>query len=401
MRVARLLFALFAAFAASLPALAEFPGDRIRIAVEDGVARLAGPGELEALEAAVRRSNPGIPVNREVLGDKALRERVEEREAELFLATSAFYRGIGLAGVRDVATILPVRGTDPNRSGGGVLVSRMDRLDLSGLGSLKGKTVALSRDFGFFGSGALFAEVARLGGTPEEYFSRVVETEPGADALLRAVREGKADAAFIPACLLERDAEAGTPRATLGLRVLGPLEDSGLRCAHSTTLYPGVILAATPSIPPERTGRLLQELLSEGSWGVTTDFSETDRSLRLLDLDANARLRKWSLERIWRDYRPWILFSIALLVLLVCYSFLVGWLVRRRTAELAASLARERAADSRARAASDRIAKMEKIGLLGQVSGLFAHEIRQPLSVIAIHAWSLRRMAQRGDIGVC
>ena len=51
--------------------------------------------------------------------------------------------------------------------------------------------------------------------------------------------------------------------------------------------------------------------------------------------------------------------------------------------------------EQQAQVAARRISKMERIGLLGQVTTLFAHEVRQPLSVIAVYAYGLRRQIER------
>jgi len=162
------------------------------------------------------------------------------------------------------------------------------------------------------------------------------------------------------------------------------------------------VAVASPSLTPALSRSIASALLSAGPdsskrfWTEATDFSELDSALRLLDLDAYADLRKWSLRRLWTEYKPWFLFALMGLIALGLHSVVLSRLVNRRTAELADALCREKLFEQQAQVAARRISKMERIGLLGQVTTLFAHEVRQPLSVIAVYAYGLRRQIEKG-----
>lgn len=328
-----------------------------------------------------------------------MRRAVATRSVELVLTTPFSYRRLGLTDARVIAGLIQARSPDPNRAGGAVVLVDADRDDLSGFSSLAGKRVALSSHYGLNVEGVFHAAWLDEGNAPETL--RLTDVTANDDEALARLKRRDYDALVLPACRLERLSERRT-LATENLRVVAPKSSTDLACAHSTALYPGPVLVATPTLSPAFSRRIIGTLLSAPPtpagffWGEATDFAAVDRALTMLELDAYADLRRWSLSRILRDYAPWFAVAAFMLVLLVSHSFLVAWLVRRRTRELTASLARERLFEAQAETAGKRVRMLERIGLLGQVGSLFAHEVRQPLSAIAVYAYGLKRMIERG-----
>ena len=382
-------------------AWADFPGAKILIAIDAEEPMLDNYGRIADLINKVSESAPGVPIQIEALESQALESVAKRASADLLLTSPFRYRQIGMSSWRSIAVVMHDRVFDPNRSDGGLLLTNADNSTAGQLSSLKSTRIALPKDAGLTPAMALQADWVqeRLPVGDLE----IVRTSLDVPALMDALRAGTYAAMLLPVCALEKAADSKVLH-TAALRVISPKSSNGLACAHTTTLYPGAVLASAPTLSPEISRRLVGALLSSSPdpagfyWSEPTDFSAVDEALTALDLDAYAKLRKWSINQIWRDYKPWFLAGMLAVIMLLTHSFIVGMLVNRRTAALSASLAREHAFEAQAEQASKRIRMMERIGLLGQVGSLFAHEIRQPLSAVSVYAYGIRRMIQNDAI---
>lgn len=381
------------------PATADFPGSKVRVAVDAEEGYLLTEGIAADVERTLKKALPEVPVELRFVTKDEMRRAVATRSVELVLTSPFSYRRLGLTDARVIAGLIQARSPDPNRAGAAVVLVDADREDLTGFSSLAGKRVALSPHYGLNVEGIFRAAWLDEGNAPETL--RLTDVTENDDKAIAGLAKGDYDALVLPACRLERLSERRSLR-TEGLRVVAPKSSTDLGCAHSTALYPGSVLVATPTLTPAFSRRIIGTLLSAPPtekgffWGEATDFAAVDRALTMLELDAYADLRRWSLSRILRDYAPWFAVAGFMLVLLLSHSFLVAWLVRRRTRELTASLARERLFEAQAETAGKRVRMLERIGLLGQVGSLFAHEVRQPLSAIGVYAYGLKRMIERG-----
>lgn len=76
----------------------------------------------------------------------------------------------------------------------------------------------------------------------------------------------------------------------------------------------------------------------------------------------------------------------------------VSQLVRVRTAHLQEALHEQKRLQSNARAAAERVEHMSRVGAVGQLSTIFAHEMRQPLAAISLYVFGLKRLVQSGSL---
>ena len=70
-------------------------------------------------------------------------------------------------------------------------------------------------------------------------------------------------------------------------------------------------------------------------------------------------------------------------------------LLLRRTAQLEEALTREKALQSQQLEAAERISALQRTGLIGRISSMIAHELRQPLAALALYGQSLRKLLER------
>lgn len=317
--------------------------------------------------------------------------------ADFILGSAGTFLRYRTKGARDLATLVSDRAPDPNRGEGSLFVVLKDS-GIKSFEDLKGKRLAVLGPNAFTGGAVALGEVARRGFDPDKYFAGYFYGNASMAREVDALRLGAADAAVLRTCYLEDMAARGERVSDLAPAAV---RDTGGKCLASTELYPNWTLFATPKASPETARLAATALLSmkpdaEGRrWGVASDFSAADDLYRTLRRGPYEYLRTWTLERFWEEWRDWILLAVLLIAGLAAHAARSSWLVRVRTEELRESIAEQAKAEEKARAALSRIEALQKTGVVGQMSSIIAHELRQPLSAIIGFSHGLLRLLDR------
>ena len=339
---------------------------------------ILGP-TLEALEKAFGRGKLQVEVFRGGI--------VDPEKADLILTSSGAYRKYAYLGTRDLATVVSDDFPNPNRAEGSVFVVRADRTDLHTLADLQGKVVAATGQFSFsgyqIGLHELYAEKL-----PVENFFAEKHWEPEMVDVLGEVDDRKADVGIIRTCVLERLAEHGMDTSVF--KVLHPKNEPGFPCQVSTELYPNWTFYATRRATPEVASLAARALLSMPSvqgnlhWEIATDFTRVDQLYFDLKEGQFEFRRHWSFKEFWVQYRDWFgLFALGLVGILL-HLWRSEHLLKVRTRELLE-------VQSRLLAVNERLTKLQKVGIIGQMSSIIAHELRQPLSAVVSYIHGLER----------
>ena len=278
-----------------------------------------------------------------------LAQAVRKGEVDVFLASSGFFVRLVADGARSLATVVSRDYPDPNHN---------------------------------------FSTVTYMGGG-----RRIHEA-------FDLLREGEADVVNVRLCFFEEWLETH-PEDEGRFRVLNRKDGPGEACRRSTDLYPSWTIASTAVTAPDVSRlvtRALLEMPPVGEkqlyWGVATDFSSIDQLYRDLKTGPYAYLREWTVRRFVSEHREWFILAALLALGLVGHSVRVSQLVRRRTRALVTALDTQKQLEDKARAAGERLQRLERIGVVGQLSTIFAHEMRQPLGAISLYSFALRKMAQ-------
>lgn len=331
-----------------------------------------------------------------------LAQAVRKGEVDVFLASSGFFVRLVADGARSLATVVSRDYPDPNHNDGSALVVLENREDLATLDDLRGKRLLTSTKDGFTSAQVPLAEIARLGYDPEKFFSTVTYMGGGRriHEAFDLLREGEADVVNVRLCFFEEWLETH-PEDEGRFRVLNRKDGPGEACRRSTDLYPSWTIASTAVTAPDVSRlvtRALLEMPPVGEkqlyWGVATDFSSIDQLYRDLKTGPYAYLREWTVRRFVSEHREWFILAALLALGLVGHSVRVSQLVRRRTRALVTALDTQKQLEDKARAAGERLQRLERIGVVGQLSTIFAHEMRQPLGAISLYSFALRKMAQ-------
>lgn len=315
-----------------------------------------------------------------------LADAIRRGEVDVFLSSAGFYRRLADEGVKS-------------------LVSAADRTDIETLKDVKGGVLATSTPTAFTGLLVPYGEMMKQGFKVDGFFSETLylgdddamETAPG------HLLDGTADVAFLRLCFLEEWLERH-PEHAGKFKVINRKDGPGEVCARSTALYPTWTVATTKVTDPRVSRSVTQALLAlkpTGSngiyWGVATDYSSVDKLFRDTRTGPYAYLNTWSLKRFIAEYWHWLMLATVLVAGLILHSVRVTQLVHKRTAALRRSLAELQVLKEEAQGAAQRIERLERAGVVAQLSVIFAHEMRQPLGAISLYSLGLRRMLGNGS----
>ena len=202
---------------------------------------------------------------------------------------------------------------------------------------------------------------------------------------------------------MERDGNI-TPDS---LKVISPRDSSDLRCRHSTGLYPGWVMAVSKpaSELTEKERNLILKVSSvlptvpklQGlmEWSTPSNNDAIASLLSALE-DENKDKAFW--KNFLSKYGPWLGAFFIFLFLLFAHTIYVSWLVRKRTAQLTASMQRAQKLQQLVNSEQEKISAMERAGIVGQLSSMIAHELQQPINAITNFSRGLRIRNERASL---
>lgn len=334
-----------------------------------------------------------------------LTDAIKNGEVDVFLSSAGFFRRITNEGVRSLVSAVSVAYPDPNHGDGTAIVTSAKRDDLKTLKDLKGSVLATSTPQAFTGLLVPYGEMMHQGLEIDGFFRETLYFGDGSSMERTPVHllNGTADVAFLRLCFLEQWLERH-PQYKGMLKVLNRRDLKGEACQRSTALYPTWTVATTKVTDPRVSRSVTQALLAlkpvgeEGLyWGVATDYSAVDKLFFDTKTGPYDYLKTWTLKRFLTEYWHWIMLIGAFFVGLALHSVRVTQLVHKRTEALRKALAEQKVLKDEARAAEGRLARLERSGVVAQLSVIFAHEMRQPLGAISLYSFGLRRMIGNGS----
>ena len=320
-------------------------------------------------------------------------------EVNFFISTTGLSRRLQADGARDLATLTSKRFPDPNLSYGSVFLTRKDS-GISSIADMQEKVLVGNRPLGFYGYVVPIGEIAWHGYKPKDFFSKEIFLDSGSHNVLASLLRGEGDVATVPSCFLEDNYPEDHPFRK-DLKAINVLESKP--CVRSTPAYPNWAFSSSPGTSPEVARDVLKTLLdmptdSKGyRWSIATNFSGTDQLYKDLKEGMYIILNEWSLKTFFKEYKPWFFSLTVLLICLAGYSALLNYLVRKKTRQLQRSIKHQQVLQKRSRDSEAKFESLQKLGIIGQMSSMIAHELRQPLSTLRLYAQGLQRKLERGE----
>lgn len=338
---------------------------------------------------------------------RGLEQAIKKGEVDFFHSSAGLYRRLNDQGVRDIVALSSPRFPDPNRSEGTAFIVKAGREDLNSIESLKGKVLVANSKTGFSGYQVGQYEIFKKGFDPESFFGKelFVGESDKMRHVLEAVKDGTADVGYLRLCYLEDMAEdLGFKKEDF--KVIEDKKNGTLSCSHTSSLYPSWTISTTTRISPQNARLLLLSLLeipptSKGvQWSPASDYHTVDQLFKDLRLGPWAYLREWTLERFLQQYWPWIMLLICGMFGLIAHGIRSEKLIRKRTLQLELAHAKQTEILKQAKEASSRLDRMQKVGAIGQMSSMLAHELRQPIATIQLYGRGLLRFIEGGPSSI-
>ena len=378
------------------PALA---GTTVRIAVTSGG---HGTTSLKPLDQSVKaleaRFGPSNVTIRERVTLTELGHMLERGEVDYFISTSGVSRRNLSEGSRDLLTITDSRFPDPNKSYGSLFFTRRGS-GIKALEDMRDRTLVANHPNGPYSYLVGMGEIERAGYDASTFFKSQRFLMQSAEDVVQAVLDGRADVGIVASCILEdffpAESEARRNLEPVSLKAAAP-------CMRSTDQHPNWTLSAVRGADPETTREVVLTLLGMPAspdgvrWSITTDFQSTDQVFKAFRTGVYDVMNERSFSDFVEKY--WLFAAVPLAAALLCFGFaaLLRRMVEIRTRELKRTLENERRLRREVQEADERYRRLLRVGLLGQLSTMFAHEIRQP--AILAYVQGLRNFCASGSL---
>lgn len=380
------------------PALA---GTTVRIAVTSGG---HGTTSLKPLDQSVKaleaRFGPSNVTIRERVTLTELGHMLERGEVDYFISTSGVSRRNLSEGSRDLLTITDSRFPDPNKSYGSLFFTRRGS-GIKALEDMRDRTLVANHPNGPYSYLVGMGEIERAGYDASTFFKSQRFLMQSAEDVVQAVLDGRADVGIVASCILEdffpAESEARRNLEPVSLKAAAP-------CMRSTDQHPNWTLSAMRGADPETTREVVLTLLGMPAspdgvrWSITTDFQSTDQVFKAFRTGVYDVMNERSFSDFVEKY--WLFAAVPLAAALLCFGFaaLLRRMVEIRTRELKRTLENERRLRREVQEADERYRRLLRVGLLGQLSTMFAHEIRQPVGAILAYVQGLRNFCASGSL---
>ena len=378
----------------------------MRIAVHNEPGSEPDAEMINATKEFIRVMFGSQNVNIYYLNDRDLSQSIRTGGVDFFIADQSFYAlEQAMGGVEQIAVMWPGTGDSPSEAMASTFFRKKpadgsavhDPLTYVATHELAAMTPK-SMSAWLVGAGELVKR-RRIG--YEDLLSRTTFTNNSQRDLVEYVLAGRERVGLLPACALEQLAlDPSFPMDEI--EVLNPKKKDGLSCVHSTEVYPGRVFAAVNDIDPTLKKAMTAVLLGMSSikYGAEWALPVTNRPVfdlfYTLKIGPYSDLAGWSFQRFVREHAEIIALIMLVIFLVLTYTTTLSILVRRRTRALRDALGQRDRIEAEAAQSRQHIANLERTGIVGQMSTIIAHELKQPLAVIRNYARGLSRTMAHG-----
>lgn len=294
-----------------------------------------------ATAAYLERKLPGQHFRIVPLGFDQIHLAVRQRSVEFVLANPSFYVELeSMYGVSPVVTMRNRHNGGPGYSQfGGVIFTRADHAGIHDFADLKGKTFAAVDKDSFGGWHAGWRELLRQGIQPDSDF-KAINFAGTHDAVVFAVRNGRADAGTVRTETLEKMAAEGAIQLS-EFYVLGERRQDDFPLLLSTDLYPEWPMAKLRGVPDALAVQVAVALMQMPAddpaavagqimgWTLPLNYQTVHETLRTLRIGPYAHQQKLSLRELMSQYGHWIILALLFLLLALLVAVYVSRINRR------------------------------------------------------------------------
>ena len=219
--------------------------------------------------------------------------------------------------------------------------------------------------------------------------------------VLNAVKTGTADVGIVPACFIEQVMIRNQAHLS-DYRVINPQPVTEMACQHSTNVYPSLMVSYRNGVDSNYILDMTNALLGlKLPFGTTWSMPENTREL--YDLMYHLRIGPYNnvtysaIYRTFSENRTIFITAIFLIVAGFFYNLIISVEVASRTKALKRALAEKDRISKQQEQTNEYISRLERTGIVGQMSSMIAHELKQPLATVSNYSRGLLRRIERGS----
>lgn len=219
--------------------------------------------------------------------------------------------------------------------------------------------------------------------------------------VLNAVKTGNADVGIVPACFIEQVMIRNQAHLS-DYRVINPQPVTEMACQHSTNAYPSLMVSYRNGVDSNYILDMTNTLLGlKLPFGTTWSMPENTR--QLYDLMYHLRIGPYNnvtysaIYRTFSENRTIFITAIFLIVAGFFYNLIISVEVASRTKALKRALAEKDRISKQQEQTNEYISRLERTGIVGQMSSMIAHELKQPLATVSNYSRGLLRRIERGS----
>lgn len=219
--------------------------------------------------------------------------------------------------------------------------------------------------------------------------------------VLNAVKTGTADVGIVPACFIEQVMIRNQAHLS-DYRVINPQPVTEMACQHSTNAYPSLMVSYRNGVDSNYILDMTNALLGlKLPFGTTWSMPENTREL--YDLMYHLRIGPYNnvtysaIYRTFSENRTIFITAIFLIVAGFFYNLIISVEVASRTKALKRALAEKDQISKQQEQTNEYISRLERTGIVGQMSSMIAHELKQPLATVSNYSRGLLRRIERGS----
>ena len=219
--------------------------------------------------------------------------------------------------------------------------------------------------------------------------------------VLNAVKTGNADVGIVPACFIEQVMIRNQAHLS-DYRVINPQPVTEMACQHSTNAYPSLMVSYRNGVDSNYILDMTNTLLGlKLPFGTTWSMPENTREL--YDLMYHLRIGPYNnvtysaIYRTFSENRTIFITAIFLIVAGFFYNLIISVEVASRTKALKRALAEKDRISKQQEQTNEYISRLERTGIVGQMSSMIAHELKQPLATVSNYSRGLLRRIDRGS----
>jgi phosphate/phosphite/phosphonate ABC transporter binding protein len=313
--------------------------------VKIGVLALRGPEKVAEMWSATAdyldHALPGDTFHIVPLGFDDVRLAVRQGRVDFVLVNSSYYVELeSLYGVSAIATLKNRFDGGPGFSTfGGVIFTRADRSDIRELSDLRRKTFAAADPSSLGGWQVGWREMKHQGLDPARDFSKLT-FEHTHDAVVYAVRDGRADAGTVRTDTLERMAAEGKIRLE-DFFVLNQQHVEGFPLLLSTMLYPEWPMAKLRQVPDDLAVKVAIALMQMPAdvpaagrgditgWTLPLNYQPVHDVLKELRIGPYSGTHRLTMAELVAQYGYWLVLVLAFVLTILVIMVYVGRINRR------------------------------------------------------------------------